>query len=50
VSVGGAISFFLGDCCGVEGDCAVMDAHFFFTAFAIMRTSDGIGGAFTCHR
>ncbi len=22
MSVGGAVSFFLGDCCGVEGDCA----------------------------
>ncbi len=31
MSVGIAVSFFLGDCCGVEGDCANMDAHFFFS-------------------
>ena len=45
VSVGGA-SFFLGDCCSVEGDCANMDVHFFFTAFGKMRTLGGIGSVF----
>ncbi len=45
-SVGSAVSFFLGDCCGVEGDCTDMDAHFFFTAFGKMRTLEGIGSAF----
>jgi hypothetical protein len=46
VSVGGMVSFFLGDCRGFEGDCADMDAPFFFTAFGTMRTPDGIGSAF----
>jgi hypothetical protein len=46
VSVGSAVSFFLGDHCGVEGDCANMDACFFFKAFGTMRTLDGIGSAF----
>ncbi len=44
--VGGAVSFFLGDRCSVEGDCANMDEHFFFTAFGTMRTLDSIGSAF----
>ncbi len=44
--LGSAVSFFLGDRCGVEGDCAKMDACFFFTAFGTMRTLDGIGSAF----
>ncbi len=43
---GGTVSFFLGDCCGVEGDWANMDVQFFFTAFGTMRTSDGIESAF----
>ncbi len=46
MSVGSAVSFFLGDCCGVEGGCAHMDARFFFTAFRKTRTLDGIGSAF----
>ncbi len=46
MSVGSAVSFFLGDHCGVEGDCANMDACFFFKAFGTMRTLDGIGSAF----
>ncbi len=46
MSVGGAVSFFIGDCCGVEGDCTDMDACFFHTAFRMMRTLDGIGCAF----
>ncbi len=46
MSVGSMVSFFLGDCCGVEWDCADMDVHFFFTAFGKMRTLDGIGSAF----
>ncbi len=46
MSVGGAVSFFLGDPCGVEGDCMDMDAHFFCTAFGTMRTLDGIRSAF----
>ncbi len=45
MSVGRAVLFFLGDNCGVEGDCADKDAHFFFTAFGKMRTLDGIGRA-----
>ncbi len=50
MSVGGAVSFFFGDPCGVEGDCAKMDADFFFTLFGTMRTSDSIGVLSTCHR
>ncbi len=46
MSVGSAVSFFLGNCHGVEGDCADMDACFFFTAFGKMRTLEGIGSAF----
>ncbi len=46
MSVGGAVSFFLGDCYGVEGECANMDACFFYTAFWTMRILDGIGSAF----
>ena len=42
MSVGGAVSFFLGDCYGVEGECANMDARLFLTAFGTMRTSDGL--------
>jgi hypothetical protein len=32
VSVGGAMSFFLGDCGGVDGNGATMEAHNFFSA------------------
>ncbi len=32
MSVGGAMSFFFGDCGGVDGNGAAMEAHFFFTA------------------
>ncbi len=46
MSVGGGVSFFLGDCCNVERDCADVDARFFFTAFRTLRTSDSIGSAF----
>ncbi len=46
MSVVSAVVFFMGDCHGVEGDCAAMDAHFFFTAFGTMRTLDRIGSAF----
>ncbi len=46
MSVGGVVSFFLGDRHSVEGDCANMGARFFFTAFGMMRTLEGIGSAF----
>ncbi len=46
MSVVGAVSIFLGDHCGVEGDCTTIEVHFFFTAFGTMRTSDGMGSAF----
>jgi hypothetical protein len=46
VSVGSAVSFFLGNRRGVEGDCVNMDACFFFTVFGTMRTLDSIGSAF----
>ncbi len=46
MSVGSTVSFFLGDCCSVEGDCADMDARFFFTAFGKMRTPDSLGSSF----
>ncbi len=46
MSVGGAVSFFLGDCCGVEGDCTKMYAHFFFTAFGTMMTLNSIESSF----
>ncbi len=32
MSVGGAMSFFLGDCGGVDGNGATMEAHNFFSA------------------
>jgi hypothetical protein len=46
MSVGGAVSFFLVDRPGIEGDCADMDVHFVFTAVGKMRTLDSIGYAF----
>ncbi len=45
MSVGGAVSFFMGNCCSVEGD-----VHFFFTAFGTMRTLDSVEVLSTCHR
>ncbi len=32
MSVGGAMSFFFGDCGGVDGNGAAMEARFFFSA------------------